>query len=145
MGENLSEINRGPRLKKQRWRGGEEEGHNWNPTQRASHFFTLSARELLHPGTFLTQCWPNGRGSVVGQKWMSARNLISDTFLRFKKVIMGRHTQSRSQYRCVSCRVSTCCYVVILTVAWRTVFGLCFWDLCCLCLSSSLEITHQYH
>lgn len=50
MGENLSEINQGPLLKKQRWR--EKKDHNWNPTQRASLFFTLSMAELLYSLTF---------------------------------------------------------------------------------------------
>lgn len=60
MGENLSEINRGPLLKKQRWRGKKD--CNWNPTQRSCLFFVLSMAELLYSLAFWCHVLPMNQG-----------------------------------------------------------------------------------
>lgn len=59
MGENLSEINRGPLLKKQRWR----EKKTIIEIPRRGLLFSLpfSMAELLYSPTFLMSCTPKSR------------------------------------------------------------------------------------
>lgn len=75
MGENLSEINRGPRLKKQRWwvgEGGGGEGEKKGIIEIPHRGHLVSS--LFFPGNFFIQelfkrlRWPRRRGSVVVQR-----------------------------------------------------------------------------